>query len=326
VSTFPARHAAVTRALQRLVARRDGRSSAAARVREHVLGAPALTPDVRAARIAAAARLLDLSCAELEEAMWADLPGERLVSSPDGRPDELALAAAANVELVQRAFRRAFEVEIEIWGDPRPVMRVTAFEGLLATATARPDGATLIEISGPLTLFHRTTVYGRALGSLVFALAWCERFRIAIRCDVGGESTVVHVASPLLLPPPPAPRVDRGQNPGIARLARDLAAAGWRAVREPAAIAAADGHLLFPDLRIEHAEDPDRGWWLEIVGFWTAEYLARKLERYRASTLDPVILCLDARRAVAEGDLPSDARIVRFRRHPKLADVVAAIG
>lgn len=97
-------------------------------------------------------------------------------------------------------------------------------------------------------------------------------------------------------------------------------APAWRAIREPAAVAAGD-HLLFPDFLLEHRDDPTRRWWVEILGFWTSDYLAH----YREAQLPNVILCIDAERAVAADELPPDARIVRFRRRIEVEHVLAII-
>ena len=316
VGASAARRHAVMAGLRRWLGRRNSRGMLASRVRQRVLGAPALTASARQSRIEDAALALELTPAELEEALWSDLPSERTVTMAH-RPEELAVAAAANAEILKAALGRTHRVRIQVWGNARPVFRTAALQGLLATASTREDRS-LVEVSGPLALFHRTTVYGRAMGALVGALAWCERFTL----ELGLEAGAVHVCSPVLLPPSPPPR--RYDSALEARFARDFArrAPRWRAIREPAAVAAGD-HLLFPDFLLEHRDDPTRRWWLEILGFWTADYLAHKLARYRDAQLRNVILCIDAERAVAADELPPDARIVRFRRRIDIEDILA---
>jgi uncharacterized protein len=101
-------------------------------------------------------------------------------------------------------------------------------------------------------------------------------------------------------------------------------APGWRVLREPAAIDAG-ARLAFPDFLLEHREAVDRRWWVEIVGFWTADYLVHKLATYRAANLARVILCIDAERAIDDRDLPPGARIVRFHNRVPVDDVLAII-
>jgi predicted nuclease of restriction endonuclease-like RecB superfamily len=43
---------------------------------------------------------------------------------------------------------------------------------------------------------------------------------------------------------------------------------------------------------------------VEIVGFWTPEYLANKLERLRCARVSNLVLCIDADRNLGDGDIP----------------------
>ena len=319
-----ARRNAVVGALRGWLGRHNGRGGLASRVRRHVLGEPALHLGAREQRIARASGELAMTPLEVEAALWSDLPSEREVTMPRGRPGELAVAAAANLDILKTALRRTHRVRLVLWGNARPVFRTAALQGLLAAASTAERGESVLEVSGPLALFHRTTVYGNALGALVGALAWCERFTLEMRCDLGRGEAIVRVASPLLLPPAPAPR--RYDSAPELRFARDFArrASTWQLIREPAAVAAGD-HLLFPDFVLQHRDYAERRWWLEILGFWTADYLARKLARYRAAELANVILCIDSKRAVADDELPRDARIVRFHRRIPVEEVLAIV-
>jgi hypothetical protein len=97
--------------------------------------------------------------------------------------------------------------------------------------------------------------------------------------------------------------------------ARDMArlAPDWEVLREPTAVPAL-GTLLFPDFLLSHRLDPERRFFVEIVGFWTPSYLKRKLETLRAARIENLILCLDDARRCSKEDLPPDARVVRFRK------------
>jgi predicted nuclease of restriction endonuclease-like RecB superfamily len=62
------------------------------------------------------------------------------------------------------------------------------------------------------------------------------------------------------------------------------------------------------------------------MGFWTPEYVARKLALYRDARVANLILCIDEARNCAEADLPAGALVVRFRRRVDPAAVLPAIG
>jgi hypothetical protein len=97
----------------------------------------------------------------------------------------------------------------------------------------------------------------------------------------------------------------------IADLARDLEARGMTVDRAPPPLAAGQA-LVCPDLRVHCGTHAIA---IEVIGFWTPEFLARKLARYQAVGLRDVILCVDATRACDDqDDPPPGACVVRFER------------
>lgn len=318
-----ARRSAVVDALRRELGGRERAPIKAAEVRRRLLGRSALDNDTRESRLAVVASEFGTTAKEVELAMWADLPAERAVVMPSGRPTERAVAAAANLSIIQRVLMRCQRLQLELVGNARAIARVAAVRGLLATAKLQGQ-AVHLEISGPLALFHQTTVYGRALGSIVPQLAWCERFVLDAFCDFGRGPVRVRIQPPLMLPPARAPK--RYDSALEARFARAMSkqASHWRVLREPSPIDAG-GHLAFPDFLLEHREAPARHWWVEIIGFWTSDYLRHKLMTYRAARLPRVILCIDAKRPIENRELPVDARIVRFTKSIPVDQILGII-
>ena len=84
--------------------------------------------------------------------------------------------------------------------------------------------------------------------------------------------------------------------------------------------------LIFPDFALRRRTPPFERWWLEIVGFWTPEYLQQKLASLRLAGLERLILCIDAERNCSERDLPAGARVVRYRRRVDVEEVLRLIG
>ena len=199
-------------------------------------------------------------------------------------------------------------------GNARDVVRYALLRGLLCVVHGQPSDATLtLEISGPLLLFRRTRVYGRALAALVPRLLHCERFELVADCTLNGRQQGICVRSgDPIYPADPPKRFDSKLEQ---RFARDFAKAApdWEIVREPAPIAA-DGTLIFPDFALMHRRHPARRAWLEIIGFWTPAYLTDKLRRLRSAGLNHLVLCIDANLNCGPNDLPDSARVVRFKR------------
>jgi predicted nuclease of restriction endonuclease-like RecB superfamily len=259
--------------------------------------------------------------ADLERALFADLPGERAVAplAPALSPTELALRI--NLALAQALVYRAATVRIEMEGNARAVVRYAKLRGLICRVSRGDEaGGAAIEISGPYALFRHTLVYGRALGDTLPLLAWCRRFRLRSRVVLRGRQRIFRLASGDPIFPSAEPR--RHDSRLEERFATDFRklAPTWDVIREPEPVEAG-GSLIFPDFAIQHRHDRARRWLLEIVGFWTPDYLARKLLQYRAASIANLILCIDADRCCQDGDLPPHAHVVRYRRRVDAAEV-----
>jgi predicted nuclease of restriction endonuclease-like RecB superfamily len=305
---------------------RVGAPVAPREVRAAVFGEMALSPGGSPeAVLATCAARLRLQPTALQEALFADLPGERLVVAP-GPLDPGELALRANLLLAQALLARAVRVAIEVEGNARAVVRHAALRGLICeVAPALRGEGVRLAVSGPFALFRRTLLYGRALGSLLPVLAWTRRFELTAHTELRGQLFAVTLATGDPIFPSAEPR--RFDSQVEERFARDFgrAAPGWEIVREPEPVRAGR-HLAFPDFAIHPRGQPERRWLVEIVGFWTPGYLATKLERLREAGIQELVLCIDEARNVGEGEVPAGARVVRYRRRVDPRRVLEVIG
>jgi uncharacterized protein len=278
----------------------------------------------RAEIMVAGAQKFGLAAEAIEESLFADLPGERRLRTPNPVPDPHSLAIRTNLALAQGLLRIASEVCIELFGGARAVVRQVHLRRLLCiVCRGKMDGVRL-DISGAFSLFHHTTMYGRALASILPLLPWCERFNLNARCMLRGRFVNAHLHSgdPIALGEPPKAYDSRLEE----RFARDFARAtlDWDLVREPEPIEASDT-LVFPDFALIHRRNPSRRFMLEIVGFWTPNYLRDKLNRLRDASRDPLVLCIDRGLNCSSGDLPAHARILWFQKRIDPKAVLEAI-
>ena len=272
-----------------------------------------------------AAGKLGVSREQLLESLFADLPAERRLSPlpKDLTPADLALRT--NLALARALLFRALSVRIEILGNARAVVRHAKLRGLICTVRRkRQTRAGILEISGPFSLFRKTLVYGRALGELVPMLAWCASFQLHGECLIEDQPAALRL-SPVdpIFPSREPKRFDSRLEQRFAREFGRLAP-DWELVREPEPVEAA-GTLIFPDFALWPREKPQSRWLLEIVGYWTPDYLARKLARLRAARLSNLILCIDEERNCTGDELPPQARVIRFRRKVDARDVLRLI-
>jgi len=307
--------AAMLGALRKVLGGAGPRARIARQIRGLVLGPPALDPAERAQRLADAAATLGTTPEDVEALLWVDLAMERPVVMPTGGATAEDLAAVANLERLQRWVRRAHDLRLRIWEHANDLVRTAARYGLIAQVT-RDDDATVLDVIGPLALFHSTIVYGRALAALVPLLANHARFALDLRCQLAGERVQLEIRPPVMLPPV---RGSARRVPSVAeRLADELESLGHTIEREPTPIASGL-HLLFPDLALERA---GRRWLVEVIGFATGDYLTTKRERYRDAGLTDVILCVDA--ASAPGCEPC-GNVCSFTRRVDVDDLLATV-
>jgi hypothetical protein len=295
------------------------------RARALVFGEAARTPAPPQTILSAVAAYLGITREDLRDSLFADLPGERLVGAPAQPLSAVEVALRCNLALVQALLFRATIARIDVEGNTRVLVRHAKWRGLICIGIERSGtGDATLELSGPFALFRHTRLYGRALGELVPLLAWCPRFRLRAECVVHGRHLTLQLGTgDPIFPATPPRRYDSRLEERFAREFRRLAPA-WDVIREPKPITAA-GTLIFPDFALQHRSNPARRWLLEIVGFWTSDYVARKLSLYRSARVSNLILCIDENRNCAEADVPSGALIVKFRRRVDASAVLRVV-
>jgi len=272
--------------------------------------------------LARVAGRLEVNATTLREALFADLPGERLVGEPPRSLDAGDLALRVNLALAQGLLFRAVHVRVTASDSMRRVVRVAKLHGLICTVERR--GEPELSISGPYALFRRTLVYGRALAGVLPPLVWCPRFALEAECVLAQQPCALRLQSGDPIFPGDEPR--RFDSRIEERFARDVArlAPEWSVLREPEAVPAG-ASLIFPDFALENRYDRRR-WLVEILGFWSPEYVARKLAALRAAGIANLVLCIAEGRNCSDDALPPLARVVRFRRWVDAAAVLRAIG
>lgn len=328
---------AATRVLFRLWTRGD---DATGRCRSPAGGPCLRPPAVRAALFGAAAAggarevvvaevagRLGVPPATLEGALLADLPSEREVHAPVPTPTPAEVALHTNLAIAQAVVMRASHVALHVEGGVRAIVRLAKLRGLLCNVWGPPgEGEPRLDVSGPFSLFRHTLLYGRALAELLPHLSWCARFQLHATSRLRGRLARVTMQSgdPIFPAHRPAPFDSRLEE----RFARDLSrvARDWEVIREPTPLQAGTS-LIFPDFLIRHRLHPERHVLVELVGFWTPEYLLEKVARLRqvATDLSAFVLCIDEELGCAAGDLPAGLPVVTFRRRVDAAAVMEVV-
>lgn len=273
----------------------------------------------RDAALTRAAARFTVSVDELRRALFADRPNRRRIIPPPSPVSATDIVERYNLALVQGLLLRSERVTVEVREHVRAVVRFAKLSGLLCTYAVGENG-TRLEVSGPLSILRHTTKYGFALASFFPAVVATTGFRLEARCVLKGEPIVVHIdatdriARTHKLPKDADSAVERA-------LARDVGRLGtpWSLVREADAITIG-GRAFFPDFTLRHRD----GFLVlvEVVGFYTPEYLRSKLEALRGAASRPLVVCIDETLACDDGEVPGT--VLRFRKRVDAGSLIAA--
>ncbi|MDR7534404.1 MAG: DUF790 family protein [Armatimonadota bacterium] len=242
--------------------------------------------------------------------LYADYPEfHRLCAFPAGYTAG-ALRDDYDLAQAQALLYDAVQVTVDATGDLGHVVRYARLARLMYRIERRPGGYRLV-LDGPASVLRHTHAYGvdfaRFLAALVAPRGWTMSAQITLRkgwrpvtftlSDADGLRS--RVAAPALF--------DSRLEEAFARKfgpARD----GWHLVREGMILEAGEA-LVVPDFLFRHDDGTEVA--LEIVGYWTPEYLEakfRKLAQVRGVNL---VVAVRPSLAARAGSLP--ATVLPFR-------------
>lgn len=285
---------------------------------------------------AEAAAALGCTVDEVKRLLYADAPGARLlVRAPafDGR----ALLARYNLELARAVLLDAERVWVTARGGWRGTFRAIKSARLMHQVR-RAGRSYRVELTGPAAAYVvRPARYGARFARVIPALSRSSGWRLEAELNRDGQKVTFRVRG--------RPRPEAGGAPIGARarqarydsewersLATDFRGkfgrerGGWRLERESTPVVAGD-ELFLPDFTLRHADGREA--LVELVGFWTPEYLEAKARKVAAAQLDHLILVVYQGLAVGrKTDALTAAagmeRVVWFAQKPRATEVVRA--
>ncbi len=281
------------------------------------------------------AALLGLSTEHTKAVLYADSPGARiLVRAPDF--DGRQLLARYNLELARAVLLDAERVRFTARGGWRGIFRAVKSARLMHTVT-RVGRSYQVELTGPAAAFIvRPARYGARLARVVPALARAPRWRMDADVRRDGQACVFSARGrPRATGPKAAVGGEAKRATFDSAWERSLSMdfrksfgaerGGWQLLRETTPVVAGD-ELLLPDFTLRHADGREA--LVELIGFWTPEYLEAKVRKIRAAGLENLVLVVYRGLAVGgalEAITPAgDERVVWFTAKPKAAEVVRA--
>jgi predicted nuclease of restriction endonuclease-like RecB superfamily len=308
-----------------------GRRGAPAALRRKVFRlAAALHPLVRCAdrlfaheETAAKATIagqLGLSWTEIDQQLFADVMECHRLTAFAGYPSGEALLARYNVAQIQAALFRAQEMVVWATADFKTILRYAKLARLMHTIRRLGESRYEIRFDGPASVLRGTRRYGVALARFLPALVACRGWRLhavlqtrrrgwLVRLDLSAEEGL-HSH----LPPPEV--FDSSVEESFAQRWGEKRE-GWALEREGEVLH--QGQKTFvADFVLRH--DDGRRVLLEIVGFWTPEYLQAKFQRLHAFQDQHILVAVAAAAGRQVIELPPGA--IRFKKVLRPQDVL----
>jgi predicted nuclease of restriction endonuclease-like RecB superfamily len=256
---------------------------------------------------------------EIVTALYADYPEfHRLRGFP---ADYGAADAAADYDLgqAQALLYDATRVTVEARADFKHILRYAHLARLLYRIEPFDGGYRLV-LDGPNSVLRETRAYGvafaRFLAALVQARDWTLRADVVLRKGWRPVHCALSAADGLRSRvPAPALFDSRLEETFAARFGPERG--GWRLAREGAILEGA-GAVLVPDFVFTHADGTRVA--LEILGYWTPEYLEAKLTRLRTVGGSNLLVAVPAKRRLPPAALPGG--VLPFRTTIRLSDLL----
>lgn len=324
------------RAMARLLLRMHGFEVRARhkprQVRELVFLLAAAEPSIPRARVLVeVAARLGVTPEEVKRDLYADVTAEQILKPARQRITVTELVERYNLSLAQGLLLRAEELTVTAEGNIKAVIRFAKLQRLLCRVEVPPGGGMRIVLSGPLSLFHRTTKYGRSMAAWLPVLVRAPKWRLRARCVIQGRRLTWNASylDPIGTTHAPVRRFDSLLEERFYRDLQRAAPEGLKVLREADPVQIGS-RILCPDFTLVDQRRPGLRVPVEVVGFWTKDYLRAKKEAIQSLPDNTRwLLCVDESLAAArDGDLSlgcSGAHLFWFRKQIKVDQFLAFV-
>jgi predicted nuclease of restriction endonuclease-like RecB superfamily len=258
----------------------------------------------------------------IDAELFADVIEFHRLEKFEGYADGAALLSRYNVAQVQVALYGAQSVTIVATADFKTILKYAKLARLLHTVQRTQESEWLIRLDGPASILRETQRYGVNLAKFLPALITCRGWKMQAIVPVGRSGwklkLQLSVADGLKSHLPTPEEFDSEVESRFAASWGAEPRNGWRLMRE-SEILFEDQHVFFPDFTFEH--DDGRRKHLEIVGFWTPEYIEAKSVTLSRFARHEVAVAIVASQLENLPKLPGERLIYKTRL--KVADVEA---
>lgn len=268
---------------------------------------------------------LGMETEALESRLFADLKdAETLEKGPALRGEAFVaeLPRAQQKAALLRATRATCTVRTRDAGRVRAFFRTLKFHKLLFEVEATGEGAFVVRVDGPFSLFEAVTRYGLGFAMLLSALEALGDYALEAEVLWGKERT------PLLLKlegesgatPEPETRVADDVDKLREALAPLCEAAGAKVSLSAELVNVPGAGLVVPDLTVKRGK---KKVFVEVLGFWSRDAVWKRVELVERGMGERLVFCASERLRVSEAVMPDDlASLYVFKGVPSARKVM----
>ncbi|MFC4449445.1 DUF790 family protein [Halorussus aquaticus] len=265
------------------------------------------------------------------DSLYADLDERQVLDAFDARwsPDELL--AQYNLSLAQTALFDATELRVRT-SDPKAlVSAVKRLRLMYEIRKTEGDEKALsdreVVVTGPDALFRSTRRYGTRFARLLRTVAKAGAWTLSATIDDYGTERTLSLSDddPVRVPgtePVADVTFDSGVEADFAARFESLDL-DWELTREPEPLETG-ARVMIPDFAFDYSHADFRVFF-EIMGFWTPEYVEKKLSQLETVEDVELLVAVDESLGVGEEIAARDHRAIPYTGTIRLKDVRDAL-
>ena len=268
---------------------------------------------------------MGVETAAVDESLYADRDCNQRLTAFESRWDPNDLIEQYNLSLAQAALFDATKVRLTS-SDPRGLISAVKRLGLMyEIERAEVDGHTerTVVVTGPDRLFRRTRRYGTSFARLLRSVATHDEWELRATVDDRGTDRELVLTPRDVSVPGVEPVAEPSYDSGVEREfaarfeALDL---DWNLRREPDLLETGTS-VMIPDFAFDYKYGNFRVYF-EVMGFWTPEYVEKKLGQLESVEDVELIVAVDDSLGVGEEIKATDHRTIPYTGTVRLKDVV----
>ncbi len=227
---------------------------------------------------------------EIERAMFADREEEKvLVRIPDITPEELV--KRYNLSLLQTAIFNCLRLTFWVSSNHKLIFRKLKWLGLMYELYEEDEsGRLMTDVTGPASILKMTRKYGTSMAKLIPEIVRAEKWwlRAEVVDDYDKKIYFLELSDAYkkLFPDSVKEEGETYDSSLEETFARKMRYLGFEVVREPGVVKAGN-YAYIPDFLVRKGE---KEVYIEIAGFWTEDYLKKKLEKIKKSNIPLILL------------------------------------